>query len=121
MINILIASISGIVTFSLKGKPRGERSTDTSDKTKKRKHTIRGAKAVYRMIIEDGKSGFSVKLGGNRSVKGNFYSIEKAGSFWSDTGDLAKAKYLVFSKEYERLSKFVAPKEYGHSCRCVEN
>ena len=62
VINILIASISVIVTFcSLKGKPRGERSTDTSDKTKKRLsvHTEREDERVQ----QGNKSGSKVEIG----------------------------------------------------------
>ena len=61
MINILIASISGIVTFSLKGKPRGERSTYASDKTKKRLsvHTEREDERVQ----QGNESGSKVEIG----------------------------------------------------------
>ncbi|GEM_PF-1242686 len=76
---------------------------------------------AYDALAEDGPSGFSALLGGQRDVNGNFDQRGSEGYYWgsSANNDNKTWEYTFFSYDGAKINKYEANKENAYSCRCL--
>lgn len=76
---------------------------------------------AYQFLTSGGGEGFSVELGGNRSIDGIFGSIGDFGYYWGDAEDSSeKAPYYGFNRKKNLITRGKSKKSIGRSCRYVQ-
>jgi uncharacterized protein (TIGR02145 family) len=77
-------------------------------------------KKSYKALQES--SGFAARLGGNRSTDGKFYSLERYGTYWSDTEKGTQGAWVYdFDSYIGKLYRNGNGKALGFSCRCLKD
>ncbi len=76
----------------------------------------------YNALIVGGELGFNALLGGYRSHRGEFLTLERDGDYWSGTArGEDNARFFVFGGDAQTLSRGSNTKALGFSCRCVQD
>lgn len=79
-------------------------------------------KNAYKQLKADGESGFSAQMGGYRTEKKYFNSIEVNTYYWSSSpsGEKNAWSFLIHNR-YKKVSVEENNKELGFSVRCIKN
>lgn len=77
---------------------------------------------IYKLLIKDGESGFSVLLGGLRTSYDAFYSLDEEGNYWSSTefgADRVRCYNFYRDHKWAYQTKYLKNKAF--SCRCLQD
>ena len=77
---------------------------------------------AYDALAEDGLSGFSALLGGQRDAYGGFDRRGSEGYYWGSSANNSSDEvweYTFFSYDGAKINKYEADKERANSCRCL--
>ena len=75
-------------------------------------------------LIKDGSSGFSVLLAGRKDTKKlHWYDFNEIGSYWQRRAKASapNAISIRFRKNSKIINLSISDKDYGFSCRCIQD
>lgn len=81
-------------------------------------------KAAYKTLMENGSSGFSAMLGGQRHHNGNFGEFDLNGYYWTSTEYKKNTPYrwaYYFDSSDETIRQDYISKDMALSCRCIQD
>ncbi len=80
-----------------------------------------GSNKTYR-FLKARKNGFLLSFGGKRTPDGAYDGLNNLGYFWSQTEKNTEEGWVChFSKIYSNIRKYEYDKNWGFSCRCIQD